>query len=93
MSGFDRVHVSGVGLLVITPGATDALSVEAEPDLLSRIRSQVEDGQLEIGPAPGTSLSTRRPIVYQLTASRLRGLRLSGAAGARAAGLRADDFT
>ena len=93
VSGFDRVHVSGVGLLVITPGAPDALSVEAEPDLLSRIRSRVEDGQLEIGPAPGSGLSSRRPIVYRLTASNLRGLWLSGAAGARAAGLRGDDLT
>ncbi|SRR5579884_260388 len=93
VGGFDRVHVSGVGQLVVTPGAPDALSVEAEPEVLPHIRSEVQDGELEIGPAPGTSLSTRRPIVYQLTASRLRGLRLSGAAGARAAGLRADDFT
>src|SRR5579875_2493154 len=60
VSGFDRVHVSGIGLLVVTLGTPEALSIEAEPEVLSRIRSEVENGVLEIGPVPGANLGTRR---------------------------------
>ncbi len=93
VAGFDRVHVSGIGLLVVTPGTPEALSIEAEPDVLSQIRSEVEDRTLEIGPVPGANLDAHHPIVYHLRASGLRELQLSGAVSIQATGLRADDLT
>ena len=90
VQGFDRVEVAGVGSLTIAQGTAEALTIQAEDNLLPRLRSTVENGTLHLGPGPGTQVGPTKPIRYDLKVKQLRAIALSGAPDATAAGLNAD---
>jgi hypothetical protein len=90
--GFDRVQVDGTGTLFITQGAAEALTIRAASDVLPRLRSDVQDGLLLLGPQPGLSINSSVPIRYDLTIQRLSSVVLTGAAAAQADGLRTDQL-
>ena len=78
VSGFDEVELSGIGNLSIRQTGTESLSVEAEEDVLPKIRTEVVNNRLIIGPEPNTSIRTTEPIDYDLTVEDLQALTLSG---------------
>jgi hypothetical protein len=96
VSGFDRVSFGGHGELTIAQGERESLTVEAEADVLPRIRTEVRDGTLHI------EFTDRKwwrnlvrhiaPIRFELTVRELRGFGLSGAGTVRAAPIRTDTF-
>ncbi len=92
VQGFERVDVAGVGSLTIAQGATEALTIQAEDNVLPRLRSTVENGTLHLGPSPGTEISPMRPIRYDLKVKQLRAIRLYGGPDATAASLNADQL-
>ena len=92
VSGFDEVELSGVGNLSIRQTGTESLSVEAEEDILPKIRTEVVDGRLVIGPEPNTSIETTEPINYELTVDDLGALELSGSGEVDAEGIDTDEL-
>jgi len=78
VSGFDEVEMIGTGNLSIQQTGSESLTVEAEEDVLPKIRTEVVDGRLILGPEPGTTLNTTGPINYTLTVENLNALNLSG---------------
>ncbi len=78
VQGFDLVEVAGVGSLTITQGATEALTIQAEDNLLPRLRSTVQNGTLQLGPSPGSEIGPTRPTRYDLKVKQLRAIGLSG---------------
>ena len=92
VQGFDRVEVAGVGSLTITQGATEALTIQAEDNLLTKLRSTVENGTLRLAPRPGTQVSPTKPIRYDLKVRQLRAISLSGAPDVTAASLNGDQL-
>lgn len=93
VQGFDRVQIAGVGTLTITQGSAEALTVQAEDNLLPRLRSDVQDGALLLAPSPGTIIRPTRPIRYDLTVKQLRAIAVSGAAEVGGGGLDAGQLT
>ena len=91
VSGFDRVSLQGVGTLVIEQGDTESLTIDAEPRVLRRIETEVQDGTLYIRPDRG--FKTREAITYSLTVDDLTGIELSGAGQVQAQRLETDDFS
>lgn len=91
VQGFDEVQLNGLGTLVITQGSTEALTVQAEDNLLPRLRSQVSGGTLRLGPQ-GVAMRPTKPIRYELTVKQLRGIEVTGAAGVQTASLEADQL-
>jgi hypothetical protein len=89
VGGFDRVALAGFGQLVITQGDQASLEIEATQDMLGRIETKVEDGQLTIGfrrtwmdwidDVLTVGLSGK-PVRYNLTVKRLSNLLIMGAA-------------
>jgi hypothetical protein len=89
VSGFDRVTLKEFGKLIIQQGKEEALSIETHYDLMPKILSDVQNGELILGLKGGvldkftdflsTSLSGHR-ITFHLTVKELRALRVSGAA-------------
>src|SRR5215510_6773011 len=61
VNGIERVVLRSVGELEITQGADEALVVEAEPRLLSRITTTVSQGTLTIDTAGG-NFQTQQPL-------------------------------
>lgn len=78
VSGFDEVELNGVGNLSIRQAGNESLTVEAEESVLPKIRTEVVDGRLFIGPEPNTNIETNEPINYELNVEDLRALELSG---------------
>jgi hypothetical protein len=85
-----EVSLEGVGTLIIEQGDTESLTIEAEPKVLERIATEVQEGRLTI--QPDRSFNTREPITYFLTITQLSGIELSGAGRVEAAQLSADQL-
>lgn len=90
VSGFEEVEFEGVGYLFIRQTGSESLTVEAEEDILSKIRTEVENDRLIIGPKPNTDLHTTKPINYTLNVKDLHGLKLSGSGDVDAQGIDTD---
>jgi hypothetical protein len=90
VSDFQEVALEGVGTLMIEQGATESLTIEAEPKVLKRIETEVHNGRLTI--RPDRSFKTREPITYFLTVKQLTGLELAGAGRIEVAQLSTDQL-
>jgi hypothetical protein len=99
VSNFDRVALRDYGEVIITQGEQESLTVEAHPDILPKIQTEVRDGQLvikiggtwldKLGHALSTSL-TRHAIKYDLTVKKLTGLEIAGAVSVKASSIDTD---
>jgi hypothetical protein len=87
--GFDAVALSGVGTLAVTQGSSEALTIQAEDNVLPRLRSDVQNGTLQLGPRPATEINVTRPIRYDLTVRQLSSISATGAAAVQASSLSA----
>jgi hypothetical protein len=95
VSGFNAVALGGQGVLTITVGETEALTVTADDNLLEYIETKVEDERLTIGWTREAWRMDFRPsasIKYDLTVVDLEALAVSGSASVRAKALAAEDF-
>jgi hypothetical protein len=92
VSGFDAVVFSGSGDLYINQSGEETLTIEAEPEVIAVITTEVRDGVLYIGRKRGSSIRTRRGIRFDLTVDTLESLSMSGSGDAVAGRLEADDF-
>lgn len=79
VQGFTGVSVSDAGHLIVRQTGVESLEITAEESLLPLIRSEVVNGTLVLGFAPGVSVATAHEIQYRLTVRDLTGLEASGA--------------
>jgi hypothetical protein len=96
VKAFDRVHVSGMGTLVIVQGQQESLTVEAQDDILPQIETTVRHGELliSLGGKWPRDLMPTKPITYSLTVKQLSAISTSGAVAVEGRGnLRASDLT
>lgn len=102
VGNFDRIALQVTNVeneVFIAGGERAALTIEARPDVLAKIRAEVRDGQLQIqmggswsdklGAALATSL-TRPHIKYVLTAPRLTDLDIIGLVHAKVDNIKAE---
>jgi hypothetical protein len=92
VSGFDEVEMIGSGNLSIQQTGSESLTVEAEEDVLPKIRTEVVGNRLIIGPEPGATLNTTGPINYTLTVDDLNALKLAGAGSIDAQDISTDNL-
>ncbi|HEY3259770.1 MAG TPA: head GIN domain-containing protein [Pseudonocardiaceae bacterium] len=78
VAGFSVVELRGIGNATIEQNGTESLTITADADILPLLTSDVSAGVLRLGIKPNTSISTRNPITYRVTAKDLRGLSVSG---------------
>lgn len=93
VSGFNRISLAGVGNLIVEPGDKESLRIEAEPDVLPRIITQVEGGKLTIRlKRSGLPLLSRhsKSIDYCVTVRELEAIDVSGSGTVRGSGLCSD---
>jgi hypothetical protein len=75
---FAGVDLSGTGTLVITQGATESLTIEAEDNILAVLTSEARGDTLQLGVEEGTSIRPTKPIRYTLAVKNLAEVELSG---------------
>lgn len=90
VSGFEEVELGGIGNLSIEQTGSESLSVEAEEDVLPKIRTEVVGKRLIIGFEPNATVHTTEPINYKLTVEDLNALEVSGPANVEAEGIGTD---
>jgi hypothetical protein len=92
--GFHRVSLDGVGHLVITQGDAESLVIEADRQVMPRIKTIVEDDtltiRLETGPWWQQLGDPLRRIRYDLTMREITGITLAGAGKVGASGVSAE---
>ncbi len=95
VSDFDRLVLTDFGELTIQQGQVESLTIEAAPELLAKIRSDVDNGVLTIGirswldriPAP-----FEHSVRYTLLVKNLSAIKISGSVRVQAASLNAKNF-
>ena len=97
LSHFHSVDLRSLGRVVLVSGPEQKVEVEAEEDLQSRVRTEVQGGVLVIGLRWWLGALLRVPeladVVVRVTVPELREIRLSGAGQVRSEGpLRAGDL-
>lgn len=90
---FTAVEVRGGGELVIEQGTTEALTIEAEENLLPYLTSDVSKGRLILGERETMVIVANKPIRYRLTVKDLRAIKVSGSADVEAAKLQTGRLT
>ena len=92
VSGFNEVELKGVGNLSLEQTGSESLTVEAEEDVLPKIRTEVENKRLIISPKRNTSINTNKPINYKLTVKDLNTLEVSGSGNVEAKDINTDEL-
>ncbi|MBD0358037.1 MAG: DUF2807 domain-containing protein [Rubrobacter sp.] len=92
VSGFNEVELKGVGNLSLEQTGSESLTVEAEEDVLPKIRTEVENKRLIISPERNTSINTTKPINYKLTVKDLNTLEVSGSGNVEAKDVNTDEL-
>jgi hypothetical protein len=92
VSGFSEVELKGVGNLFIQQTGSESLTVEAEEDILPKIRTEVDNNRLIVGPEPDTSIDTTEPINYELRVNDLNALKVSGSGDVEAEDINTDEI-
>jgi hypothetical protein len=92
VSGFNRLAHSSLGNVEIELGEVDALTVEAEENLLPFIVTEVQGDTLVIGTQPGVNIIPQEPIRYHLTVVSLEGISVSGLGDVNVPAVQADSF-
>jgi len=88
--GFDEVELRGPGNLTIEQTGSESLTVEAEEDVLPKLKTEVVNDRLIIGLKPDTTVQTTKPINYKLTVETLAALEVAGAGDVEAEGIKTD---
>jgi hypothetical protein len=91
LSRFHSVDLRSLGRVVLASGPEQKVEVEAEEDLQSRVRTEVQGGVLVVGLRWWLGALLRVPeladVVVRVTVPELRGIRLSGAGQVRSEGM------
>jgi Putative auto-transporter adhesin, head GIN domain len=97
-SGLTGVNHKGVGTMLVTQGDRDELRIEADPEVRSRIITEVEDGVLVITHDHDfvdwmrVWSKSHDPLRFFLTIKDIRLLKISGAASVKAPGIKGDSL-
>jgi len=95
VGGIRGVALAGSGVLTITVGQEEALTIRADDNLLEYIETEVRDGSLWIGPKRGVKNLVLRPTEsfrFDLTVRELGAIAVSGSGTVRAASLEAESM-
>jgi len=90
VSGFEEVELRGIGNLSIEQTGSESLTVKAEAEVLPKLKTEIANDRLIIGPKPGTTIHTTKPINYKLTVEALDALEVSGSGDVEAEGIETD---
>lgn len=92
VSGFDEVELRGVGNLSINQTGGEFLMVEAQEGVLPKIKTEVVNNRLIIGPERKSTIQTTQPINYTLTVKDLKALKVSGSGDVQAQGISTNEL-
>lgn len=91
---FSALMLAGAGDVMITQGETESLTIEAEDNVMQRIRTEVQNGKLVIDfDSTQSRVLPTRPIRFNLAVKDLNTIELTGAGNITLPSLKTDRFT
>jgi hypothetical protein len=93
VSNISSVELAMTGTLHISMGESETLSIEAEDNLMGYIQTDVSLGKLVIKTSEGTTLQPTRPIIYNLTVTKLSAIAISSDGDIETNDLNSDAFS
>ena len=80
VSGFETIEFSGIGNIFITQDDTESLRVEAENNIIERLKVETQGNKLVIGLKSNfINVIPTKPVNFYLTVKDLRDIEISGA--------------
>ena len=89
VSGFTKIDLSGAGDVIIEQNGTEALTIEAEDNLMPKLTSEVVDGTLRLGEKSNMTIHLTKPVTYRVSMKDVSGLMISGSGTVTAASITA----
>lgn len=91
ITGFRKVEVGGVFTVEVVAGKEFSVQVEADDNLVPLIKTEVEDGVLEISAEKRIRSSSK--LIVRVTAPEIEHVDVGGAAKASVSGIKNNDFS
>jgi hypothetical protein len=85
VSGFTKIDLSGAGDVIIEQNGTEALTIEAEDNLIPKLTSEVVNGTLRLGEKSNLTIHLTKPVTYRVSMKDVSGLIISGSGTVTAA--------
>ncbi len=95
VSNFHQVDLSGIGDIILTQGDQEALTIDAEDNLMPLLRSDVQNGTLFLGLKDTTgrqNIMPTKPITFKLSVKNLDGVSISGSGSLQADSLKSTNL-
>jgi len=93
VEGFDKIEVNGLGEIIVELGTEEALTVEAEENLLPYLETYVRGSSLVIEIEDGTTIIPTKSLTFYVTVVSLEALSISGAGDVQLPDLDVDRFS
>jgi hypothetical protein len=93
VADFSEVESAGSADVRVERGDEDALTVEADDNILPLIETTVKDGKLRLKMKDNVSVNTTKPIVFRIATRRLNAVAISGAGNIDAKNVDATSFS
>lgn len=92
VSGFDELHFSGMGKIIMDQGDDESLTIEADDNIIDLIETEVRGGELHIKFRRGFNVIPTSSMKFFLTVKDLDRIDLSGAGDINCESFETDDI-
>ena len=90
---FHAIQLDGSGIVNVSLGDTEALTVSADDNIMGYIETTVSNGRLELTTRNNGTLIPSEPIIYTLTLIELDGIELNGSGQINITEIDTDELT
>jgi hypothetical protein len=84
LSGFNKIELGGIGMLVLTQDGTESVLVEGEDNIIARIRTDVSGDTLRLRTEDNVNLNPTMPLIYRVSVREIGRITMSGAGSVQA---------
>jgi hypothetical protein len=82
VSNFDSIDLSGTGVVIVTQGGSESLTIETDDNVMEHVKAEVEGGTLklglETGILTGANIQSTSRLIFYVGVDDLTGLSTSG---------------
>ncbi len=93
VANFDEIHLATVGEILLQQGETESLTIEADEDVMPKLKGEVQAGRLELGLKHWYDFLSLLPIPtirYHVAMKDIRGVVISGSGKLQAGQVKTD---
>jgi hypothetical protein len=92
VTGFDSIHLSGSGEVIISQGSDESLIIETDDNLIDKIKSEVRGSTLNLSYEPGIGIISPTKLVFRVGLKDIAGVNISGSGEVNASNITTSDL-